>query len=289
MLLTLSTLLQVKSRSSDEECVVALLDQWYLDYGEASWRKVVEDHINSPDFSAFTPLAKQMFQQAVGWLSQWACSRWFGLGTKLPWDTQFVIESLSDSTIYMAYYTIAHFLQNGVFDGSEVGVIAPEQLTDAVWDYIFMTDKPYPEGCGIPQDYLDKLKAEFTFWYPLDLRVSGKDLIPNHLTMSLYNHAAIWDGAKDRLPRAFFTNGHVMVDSEKMAKSKGNFITMKGAVEYWGTDATRLALAQSGDSLDDANFERNIADASILRLTSEMDWMETMLKSSDLRCGRGGK
>ena len=26
----------------------------------------------------------------------------------------------------------------------------------------------------------------------MDLRVSGKDLIGNHLTMSLYNHAAIW-------------------------------------------------------------------------------------------------
>lgn len=26
----------------------------------------------------------------------------------------------------------------------------------------------------------------------MDLRVSGKDLIPNHLTYSLYNHAAIF-------------------------------------------------------------------------------------------------
>ena len=33
-----------------------------------------------------------------------------GLGTQLPWDQQWVIESLSDSTIYMAYYTIAHHL-----------------------------------------------------------------------------------------------------------------------------------------------------------------------------------
>lgn len=33
------------------------------------------------------------------------------LGTKLPWDENWLIESLSDSTIYMAYYTIAHYLQ----------------------------------------------------------------------------------------------------------------------------------------------------------------------------------
>lgn len=29
----------------------------------------------------------------------------------MPWDEQWLIESLSDSTIYMAYYTVAHFLQ----------------------------------------------------------------------------------------------------------------------------------------------------------------------------------
>ena len=38
-------------------------------------------------------------------------------GTRLPWDDYWLIESLSDSTIYMAYYMVAHFLQGGVFDG----------------------------------------------------------------------------------------------------------------------------------------------------------------------------
>ena len=52
-------------------------------------------------------------ESVLGWLHQWACSRSFGLGTKIPWDPAFLIESLSDSTIYMAYYTVAHFLQQG--------------------------------------------------------------------------------------------------------------------------------------------------------------------------------
>ena len=42
-------------------------------------------------------------------------------GTKLPWDEQYLIESLSDSTIYMAYYTVAYLLQGGVLDGSVPG------------------------------------------------------------------------------------------------------------------------------------------------------------------------
>jgi hypothetical protein len=98
-------LLQVKARSSEEECVVAQLDQWYLDYGEATWRGIVEAHMHSGHFETFDPLVASQFDAAVAWLSTWACSRWFGLGTKLPWDPQFVIESLSDSTIYM--YAIA--------------------------------------------------------------------------------------------------------------------------------------------------------------------------------------
>jgi leucyl-tRNA synthetase len=83
----------------------------------------------------------------------------------------------------------------------------------------------------------------------MDLRVSGKDLIPNHLTMSLYNHAAVWKDQPSMWPRAHFCNGHVQVDAEKMSKSKGNFITLEGANELWGADATRFACADSGDGL----------------------------------------
>lgn len=38
-------------------------------------------------------------------------------GTRLPWDEQWLIESLSDSTIYMAFYTVAHLLQGGNLRG----------------------------------------------------------------------------------------------------------------------------------------------------------------------------
>lgn len=34
---------------------------------------------------------------------------------QLPWDTKFVIESLSDSTLYWMYYTVAHKLHSDVY------------------------------------------------------------------------------------------------------------------------------------------------------------------------------
>ena len=88
----------------------------------------------------------------------------------------------------------------------------------------------------------------------MDLRCSGKDLIKNHLTMSLFNHIAIWEDQPDKWPRGFYCNGFINVDSKKMSKSEGNFITLEQILEDYGADASRLACAQAGDSINDANF-----------------------------------
>lgn len=88
------------------------------------------------------------------------------LGTKLPWDQQWLIESLSDSTIYNAYYTVAHFIQGGTFRGNKENMlkIKPEQMTPEVWDYIFFKDAPFPKNCKISKESLDKMKKSFQFW-----------------------------------------------------------------------------------------------------------------------------
>ena len=254
----------VVSRSRDE-CIVALVDQWLIKYGEEDWKNFVEEHVKSDNFEAYAKTTQKGFEEVIDWLKEWGCSRNFGLGTKVPWDEQFVIESLSDSTIYMAYYTVAHLLQGGVVDGSKTGPlgIAASDLTHGVWDYVFL-GKEYPADCTIPQESLDKLRHEFNYWYPMDLRCSGKDLIRNHLTMCLYNHAAIWKD-KEMMPRSMFCNGYMLLNDKPMAKSEGNFLTIQDACNKYSTSATRLALADSGDTLDDGNFRDAVANSSILR------------------------
>ena len=59
------------------------------------------------------------FEGTLAWLNQWACARTYGLGSVLPWDPQFLVESLSDSTIYMCYYTVAHLLHGMYISESE--------------------------------------------------------------------------------------------------------------------------------------------------------------------------
>ena len=66
-------------------------------------------------------MARDKFESTLDRLRDHACSHSYGLGARIPWDPQYVIESLSDSTIYMAYYTVAHLLQGGVVDGSQEG------------------------------------------------------------------------------------------------------------------------------------------------------------------------
>lgn len=98
------------------------------------------------------------------------------------------------------------------------------------------------------------MRHEFNYWYPMDMRVSGKDLIRNHLTFSLYNHQAIFQDPK-YMTRSYFCNGYLMLNNEKMSKSTGNFLTMDQCIEKYGSDASRIALADAGDFLDDANFD----------------------------------
>ena len=270
------------------KCVVAFCDQWFLKYGiqdpddeeskDNQWQRAVKKHIIE-DLECYNKATKDNFTTTIDWLHSWACSREFGLGTKLPWDKEWVIESLSDSTIYMAFYTIAHYLQNNSMDGNrKTNKINPDDLTCQVFEAIFCKgdiDKIDLNKSTLDKNLIIKMREEFEYYYPMDLRVSGKDLIFNHLTMALYNHAAIWPNqSKERWPQSYFTNGWAMLNSEKMSKSTGNFLTIDQCVNVYGADATRFALANAGDTLEDANFETDVANAAILGLTRFENFVE---------------
>uniref|UniRef100_A0A7N6BYV2 leucine--tRNA ligase n=1 Tax=Anabas testudineus TaxID=64144 RepID=A0A7N6BYV2_ANATE len=275
---------QVMSRSADE-CVVALCDQWYLDYGDAEWKKQTKEALKS--LETFCEETRRNFEATLDWLQEHACSRTYGLGTRLPWDEQWLIESLSDSTIYMAYYTVAHLLQGGVLNGqgaSPLG-IRPDQMTREVWDYIFFKTSPFPKS-DIPKEHLQRLRREFEYWYPVDVRVSGKDLVPNHLSYYLYNHVAMWPKDNGKWPQAARANGHLLLNSEKMSKSTGNFLTLSQAIDKFSADGMRLALADAGDTVEDANFVETMADAGILRLYTWVEWVKEMIANqNNLRTG----
>src|SRR5207245_2549569 len=107
-------------------------NQWFLSYADPTWKAKVHDAIGSMDL--YPPALRKWFDYVTDWLRDWPCAHHRGLGTILPWDSNWVIESLSDSTIYMAYYTIAHALQGGALRSS---VPWAQRLDDAFFDFVF--------------------------------------------------------------------------------------------------------------------------------------------------------
>ena len=105
----------------------------------------------------------------------------------MPWGKGWIIETLSDSTVYMSFYTInKHIKQNK---------IKPESLTPEVFDYIFLGKGEVEEigaTTGINPELLEAMRNEFQYWYPLDFRNSAKELVPNHLSFCVFHHAALF-------------------------------------------------------------------------------------------------
>ena len=234
-------------------CIVKIVsDQWFLNYSDIKWKAKVHDALNG--VTLYPEKVRGQFEYVIDWLKDWACAREFGLGTRLPWDERWVIESLSDSTIYMAYYTIAHYLEG------EKPLIKAENLTDNFFDYIFLGMGNVEEvaiGAGVSPALLKQMRAEFEYWYPFDFRNSGKDLIQNHLTFCLFNHVAIFP--KKYWPSGIGVNGFIKVDGEKMSKSRGNFYTSRQIYAAYGADVTRITLMYGGEGLDDPNWDTEFA------------------------------
>ncbi|VBB28703.1 unnamed protein product [Acanthocheilonema viteae] len=279
---------KVISRSGDE-CVVALCDQWYLNYGDEEWKKETKKAL--AQLNTYTEDVRRNLDATIDWLHVHACCRSYGLGSKLPWDPQYLIESLSDSTIYNAYYTVAHLLQGGGIDGSIIGPagIKASDMVDDCWDYIFL-NKPYnAKTMPVQESQLAMCRKEFLYWYPVDMRASGKDLLQNHLTYYLFNHVAIWKDQPELWPRSIRANGHLLLNNEKMSKQTGNFLTLSETVKMFSADGMRISLADAGDYVEDANFVYDMADAAVLRLYNLLAWSREMVilrERGDLRSGQ---
>jgi len=248
-------------------CHVKILEnQWFLKFSDKKWKEKVKQCISQMKF--FPEEARIQFLNTVDWLDDKACARKSGLGTRLPWDKEWIVETLSDSVIYMAYYTIARVInENKVPD---------EKLPDEVFDYIFLNKgnlKEVSKKSKLNEKLIEEMKGEFEYFYPLDLRNSGKDLLQNHLTYALFHHVAIWDDPK-YWPRIYGVNGFVRVTGEKMAKSKGNIIPLNDLIKRHGADLVRINIATSNENMDDADWRED----SLKTFSSRLGFLNQLVK-----------
>ncbi|RLF19799.1 MAG: leucine--tRNA ligase, partial [Thermoprotei archaeon] len=227
-------------------CIVKILtDQWFLKYSDPEWKAKTKLLISRA--KVYPEAARNFFLEVIDWLRDWACARRTGLGTPLPWDPTWIVETLSDSTVYMAFYSISKYVNRGL--------IKPENLVDEFFDYVLLGEGSLQEAAkasGLPEELVEEVRREFLYWYPVDLRGSGKDLVPNHLTFFLFQHTALFP--EELWPRGVAVNGIVMVEGQKMSKSKGNFITLRDVIEDYGADAVRCTLMIAAEAMDDPDW-----------------------------------
>lgn len=227
-------------------CIVKILtNQWFIRYSDPEWKERARKLVNA--MNIYPGEIRNWFLSVIDWLEDKAFTRQSGLGTQLPWDKAWIIEPLSDSTIYMAYYTISKYVN--------MGVISPERMNDKFFDYVLLGQgepRDVEKSTGIPADTLRAIREEFLYWYPVDLRGSGKDLVPNHLTFFIFHHTAIFP--PEHWPRGVTVNGFVKIEGKPLSKRAGRIVAIYDSVMEYGADTVRFTLISSADGIDDPNW-----------------------------------
>ncbi|HJJ52101.1 MAG TPA: leucine--tRNA ligase, partial [Methanocorpusculum sp.] len=234
---------RVICRCGNRVYVRILDDQWFINYGDAEWKKAVHEEL--PNLELVPAEVRAEFERTTDWLREWPCSRRVGLGTHVPWDPKWLFEPLSDSTIYMAYYTISHKIEK----------IDAEKLTPEVFDYIFL-GKGDAANLPVDEATLKDLRAEFLYWYPYDYRFSAKDLISNHLTFQLFHHKAIFPA--ELQPKGMVVFGMGLLNGMKMSSSKGNVFLLEDAANEFGADTVRMFLVGSAEPWQDFDWRNEL-------------------------------
>ncbi len=254
-------------------CDVKILqDQWFLKYSDPELKARARKAIENMKF--YPSAARQAFLDVLEWVGDKPCARRSGLGTPLPWDSSWLVETLSDSTIYMAYYTISKYVN--------AGLVKPESMTTEFFDYVLLGKgdvSRVSSATHVPALLLDQIKHEFDYWYPVDLRASGKDLVSNHLIFFILQHVAVFP--ENKWPKAIAVNGFASIEGNKMSKSKGLFVTLDKAIERRGSDAVRLALINSAEGMDDPDFKWADVDAMAEKVESFLSLVKQVTSDHD--------
>jgi leucyl-tRNA synthetase len=261
------------------ECVAKVLDdQWFLKYSDPEWKQLSYQAISGMSF--YPEEARSWFDSIIDWLQDWPCARKTGLGTPLPWKPDWIVETLSDSTIYMAYYMFSKYVN--------AGMIKAEQLTPEVFDFVFYgTGKleQVSKQTGAERNVLEKIRGEFQYWYPVDLRNSGKDLVGNHLSFFIFHHVALFE--QQYWPRAIGVNGFMSAEGRPMHKSQGNWVPLWKACEDYGADAVRCNVLLAAEGMDDPDWRSdNVRDVKG-RLESFLNLVEVIAARPNQQASNG--
>jgi leucyl-tRNA synthetase len=241
-------------RCGTEVVIRSVKGQWFIDYDNPEWKKTAKECI--ANMTTLPGEYKKELGPIIDWLGVRACVRRSGLGTRFPFDESWIIEALSDSTIYMAFYPISENINNGV--------ISKEHLDDSFFDYVYLgvgDAKQVANRLGIEEQTLNRIRQDFDTKYPLDLNVGGIEHKSVHFPFSIFTHTAIF--RKEHWPVGIFLNWHVVSEGQKMSKHLGNTVYWEQALNQLGSDPVRLYVSSGANQWSD--FDWKAAEAERYR------------------------
>lgn len=227
----------VVCRCGGKVIVAVLENQWFIDYSREDWKNKAREALRN--MTIIPEAYRRLFEDTIKWLDKRPCARRRGIGTPLPMDERWIIESLSDSTIYMAFYTVIHRIR---------GRIPPEKLSPSFWDYAFLGKgdvERIAEEVGVTVKELEEIRNEFEYWYPVDQRHTAIPHITNHLTFFIFHHVALFP--REKWPKTITLNELVIREGSKMSKSKGNVIPLVEVPRRYSADWYRLYIISQAD------------------------------------------
>ena len=239
---------EVVSRSGGK-VIVSLQDSWFLRYDDEEWRGEAKKLLDRMDI--IPEERREEYEDTIDWLEKWPAIRNYGLGTPMPFDKDFIVEPLSDSTIYMAFYTIRHIIED----------VDSEKLRPEFFDYVFNEEgsaKDVATSTGIDKEVVEEARESFGYWYPMDWRTSAYPLIRNHLTFMIYHHTALFE--EKNWPKGIATWGLGTLEGKKMSSSKGHVKLPDNAINEYGADTTRFFIFGSREPWQD--FDWNEEDVT---------------------------
>ena len=113
-----------------------------------------------------------------------------------------------------------------------------------------------------PIGFLDDQEKFQKFW-PANLHLVGKEIVRFHTII----WPCILMALDLPLPEKVYGHGWLIVDGDKMSKSKGNVVDPIGLIDEFGADAIRYFLLREINLGQDGNFSR---DALIQRINSDL-------------------
>jgi len=265
------------SRSGGKIIVAVLYDQWFIDFNAKGWKEKANSCLSKMIIVPETN--RKLFEDTFKWLDKRPCARRRGLGTEFPFDKGWMIESLSDSTIYMTLYTINHLIKKYK--------LTRKNLNQDFFDFVYLNKGTIEEASKktkVKKNILKQLRECFEYWMPNDQRHTFILHLSNHLSFMIFAFAGLFP--EKYWPKKITFHGLIISGGEKMSKSRGNVITLSHIKENYGADVFRFYLTQStniGGTFDWKESEAQNAKKNIEKLYSEISELISKRKKGEVK------